>query len=283
MIKCPECRHHISSMAKSCPECGAPIDPEWAEAEARKVQKKLDDVPFTVVADGKDVEVVDESRVEDPMSEEAVEVVGEPTVDVQPATHTELDTPVPTVAPSAPATKSNSRLWLFFVVVVLGVLIGGGYYLDYRGEKQREERAYALLQDCSNPEFYNDFIIRFPKSKYIDEVRERYHEVAALQTEWQQLVAKGNREQLHIFVRQHPTSPYVKVARNRIDSLDWEETRSLNSIEAVTHYMDEHPDGYYIAHAETLRQTLERKRQEAEAASAALRDSLSQATDSLGG
>ena len=48
MIKCPECRHHISSMAKTCPECGASIDPEWAQAEAEKELKKLEEVPFTV-------------------------------------------------------------------------------------------------------------------------------------------------------------------------------------------------------------------------------------------
>ena len=48
MIKCPECRHHISSMAKACPECGCPIDPEWAEAEAKREQESLDEVPFTV-------------------------------------------------------------------------------------------------------------------------------------------------------------------------------------------------------------------------------------------
>ena len=53
MIKCPECRHHISSLAKACPECGAPIDAEWAQQEAERELKKLEEVPFTVeVPDG---------------------------------------------------------------------------------------------------------------------------------------------------------------------------------------------------------------------------------------
>ena len=33
MIKCPKCHHHISSMAQTCPECGATINTEEARGE----------------------------------------------------------------------------------------------------------------------------------------------------------------------------------------------------------------------------------------------------------
>ena len=134
-------------------------------------------------------------------------------------------------------------------------------------------RAYELLQDCSNPDFYEDFIIRFPKSEYIEEVRERYSQVASQQDEWQRLISTGSRDDLKRFVNQYPTSPYVKVAQGRIDSLDWGEAKEARTLEAVTRYMADHPNGYYIDQAEVLRQTLERARAEAAALAAAQRDS----------
>lgn len=171
-----------------------------------------------------------------------------------------------------------ARNILISVVVLLALLIGVLYYMDYRAEFQREERAYELLQDCSNPDFYEDFILRFPKSEHVDEVRERYKEVAAQQDEWATLIVKGGREELQQFVRLHPTSPYVRLANNRIDSLDWADAKQKRTLEAVTRYMSLHADGFYIGEAETLRQTLERTRAEV-AMLAAQQDSL--AADSM--
>ena len=154
------------------------------------------------------------------------------------------------------------------IAVTFGVLL----FYDYRAEKVREERAYARLQDCSNPAFYEDFIIRFPESEHIDEVRARYQTVAAQQGEWQELILNGSREDLEKFVTQHPTSPYVRLANTRIDSIDWAEAKQRRTLEAITHYMTLHADGYYIDEAESLRQSLERAQAEA-AMLAAQRDS----------
>ena len=170
--------------------------------------------------------------------------------------------------------SSGKPMWLLVLVVLLGLIIGGLYYYDYRAEQRRELRAYEMLKGCSNPDFYEDFIIRFPKSEYIAEVKERLKEVSAQQIEWQNLVSSGTRNDLQRFASQHPTSPYAKVALTRIDSLDWAEAKAARSLEAVTYYMATHPDGYYIDQAETLRQTIERQRSEA---AAALRDSLARA------
>ncbi|MBQ8051395.1 MAG: hypothetical protein IJ197_07460 [Bacteroidaceae bacterium] len=256
MIKCPECRHHISSMAKSCPECGCPIDPAWAEAEAKKELERLEEVPFTVVSEGEEVE-----QPETPDEDERPE----PTREQEPPAQRE----------EQPAKRSSGGGWIIAAVVFLGLLIGGLYYYDYRANQQREERAYEMLQGCSNPAFFEDFMIRFPKSKYIDDVRARYKEVAARQDEWQKLIQNGSSEELRQFIALHPTSPYVKMAQLRRDSLDWTAAKEERTLESVTHYMASHPDGDYIDKAESLRQTLEREKAEkAAAAAAARRDSL---------
>ncbi len=283
MIKCPECRHHISSMAKACPECGCPIDPEWAEAEAKREQESLDEVPFTV-----------ETGVEEE-APSAIETGGEEQTHLDPPlkgggeedstddTPRSLregtgESPERPKTPAAAPKHSSAGGMFIGLVVLLGLLIGGLYYYDYYTNQKREQRAYELLQGCSNPAFYEDFMVRYPKSEYIDDVKERYAKVAAQQNQWQQLVKNGTRDELQAFVRQHPSSPYVKVAQVRIDSLDWASAKESRELEAVTHYMAIHPDGYYIDQAETLRQQLEReKAQEAARRAAARRDSLARA------
>jgi len=255
-------------MAKACPECGAPIDPEWAKAEAEKELKKLEEVPFTVVT-GEDDATEDAPETLEDLPDETVEEMHEKV--------TPPPTPEPPHTPDPPKNGHAGRN-ILIAAVVLVVLIGGGlYYYDYSLSQQREERAYMLLQDCSNPDFYEDFIVRFPKSKYIEDVRARYKEVSVQQNEWQKLVQSGSRDELRRFVHQHPTSPYVKVAQVRIDSLDWAEAQRVRTVESVSEYLANHPDGYYIDRAETLRQTLERQRAaalQAKADSIAAADSL---------
>ena len=232
MIKCPECRHHISSMSAKCPECGAAIDPEWAREEAERELKKLEEVPFTIT-----------------------------NLSQSPSEGEEL-----------PLPPKKRRGWGWFVVILLlALIIGAIFYYDYRTDCRREQHAYEMLRDCSNPDFYEDFIIRYPKNPHIDEVRQRLKKVTAQQQEWQRLVAEGSRADLVRFVREHPASPYVKIAQGRVDSLDWVEAKNRRTLEAVAQYLSTHPDGYYIDHAEQLRQTLERQRAEALAAQ---RDSL---------
>lgn len=278
MIKCPECRHHISSMAKACPECGCPIDPEWAEAEAKKEMAKSDDIPFTV-----ETGVEEDAPSDLSEREETVASVNE---DVQSSNHSTplpdreetVESPETPKSPEVTPKRSSAGGMFIGLVVLLGLLIGGLYYYDYYTNQKREQRAYELLQGCSNPAFYEDFMVRYPKSEYIDDVRERYAKVAAQQNLWQKLVTNGTRDELQAFVRQHPSSPYVKVAQVRIDSLDWASAKESRDLEAVTHYMAIHPDGYYIDQAETLRQQLEReKAQEAARRAAARRDSLARA------
>ncbi len=279
MIKCPKCRHHISSMARACPECGISIDSEWAGAEAERELRKLEDIPFTVEVGSGECEPAFPSPSDagneclpDGEEHEPVSDVPEELPEDEPKEQSAPAEPV-----SASVSSGGRRGWraVLLFCLLLGLLIGGLCLYMYYEERQREERAYELLQGCSDPQFYEDFITRYRRSRHLEDVRERYKEVSARQEEWKSLVEKGGREELRQFVAQHPGSPYVPVARARIDSLDWAEVQELHTLEAVTSYLTAHPDGYYIAQAEVLRQMLERARIEAEALVAAQRDSLS--------
>ena len=282
MIKCPECRRHISSKAKACPECGAPIDPEWAKQEEERELKKLEEVPFTIKnltpSQGEDSPtpqaLPEEGSGYSPDTREN-DIIGDGSEtndsNVETSQTESVTAPLPREGKGGGAGPAR---WYILLVLLLLLMIGGIFYYDYHSSKQREQHAYEMLQDCSNPDFYEDFIIRYPKSPYIEDVRARYKVVAQQQAEWQRLIAQGTRDDLRRFVREHPTSPYVKVAQGRIDSLDWAEAKQQRSLEAVAHYIATHPDGYYIDLAEQLRQTLERQRAEAEALAALQADSL---------
>lgn len=255
MIECPKCGRHISSMARTCPECGAPVELE-DEAPLEPENIETEDL------ESDDEEVV----VDEPVVEDAVET----------------ETPEPVAQKTEKHKKGAGALKFLLWALFLALLIGGLYLYDFVQQYQREQHAYELLQDCSTPDRYEDFIARFPKSSHIDDVRERLKVVAKQQEEWAKLIVSGTRKELKKFVVEHPTSPYVKVAQSRIDSLDWAEASEANTLEAVTEYVTTHPDGYFLDEAETLRQALERKEAEAAAAAAATRrDSVARADSTV--
>lgn len=233
MIECPKCHHHISSMARACPECGTPV----------KIEESVADEPVAEAP----------SPVETPTAE------------------------APKTAPKEKKKEGMGGMMFLVLALLLSLLIGGLYLYDYILQRQRERHAYELLQDCSNPDRYEDYIARFPKSEHIDDVRQRLEEVSRQQEEWLHLIYNGSHRELQAFIAKHPTSPYLKVAQTRLDSLDWAQASTAHTLEAVSQYMTEHPDGYFIDQAETLRQTIERQRAEA---AAARRDSIAR-TDSI--
>ena len=97
-------------MVRTCPECGASIDPEWAEQEALREQKKLDEVPFEVEV-GPEEDVAEDAIAEEEVVEETQQVDNEPVEEPQAPQTTQQET----VAAQAPAAKAGSRLrplWL---------------------------------------------------------------------------------------------------------------------------------------------------------------------------
>lgn len=255
MIKCPECGHHISSLAHTCPECGYPIDPAWAAEEAAKVaketQEKIDAIPFTVESDGENI-VESEKQPEAEVLTEETSVADEP---VKTQTNDEETQAVP--------QKSNGMKWFLGIVIVAGLILGGGYYLESQRESKRELRDYEMLEGCTNPAFYEDFLIKYPKSEYYDEVRQRFFEAQATNNQWEEIKKSGDRQKIVNYMRLHPSSPYVGVAKNMIDSIDWFAAKEINTVASMETYMDNHRDGLYYDQAESTRRSIIRQQEEA--------------------
>jgi len=236
MIKCPECGHNISSLAQACPECGFPLDPKWAKAEVEKVNQEIKSKESENNSDN------DESIESQPRKK----------------------------------TPKGGNKWGWLVALVLiAVLVAGWYYFETKREEQREKRDYEMLQGCGNPAFYEDFIIKYPNSQYIEEVRARYKEVSAQNGEWEAIARTKDRAKIVNYAHLHPTSPYVSIARDMIDSIDYYAAKNLNTIEAFEKYLQDHSKGQYIDVAETTLEKLIRKKEQAR------RDSIARARAAL--
>lgn len=145
--------------------------------------------------------------------------------------------------------------------------------LDIKASGEREQRDYQRLEGCTNPAFFEDFMVKYPESEHIDEIRAKYQKYSVLNDEWEAVASKCDREELANFARMNPSSPFLRTCKDMIDSLDWFEAKELNSIAAMEKYMGEHPNGLYVADAMGVKQRIEQRAREA-ALAAAQADSL---------
>lgn len=248
VIKCPHCGEIISSNLSYCTECGKELnlvsnsmnDERQPSADECNI---LDEQQTQV--DGCDVQ--DESQE---TSDEGVESEGT------------FDKPFPVASTEVTGKENGSRKWyhlsarrivvlLFltpFVVALVTLVI-----MDIRKARDLEQRAYDRLENCTDLLFYEDFLVRFPESKYAAEVKDRYEVMKAEHEVFFREAANGTREQLMEFIELHPTSPYRQACEMRVDSLDWNEALEANSLDGFSKYLALHPEGLFSTEASDAR------------------------------
>lgn len=222
VITCPHCRKYISSLLTVCPECGRPVSLS------------------------SNAEPSDESSSEAPTAScDAADTSGTP-LD-QPALSPEepAQDPLPDASDAA-KPRFSLRRWLgfsFLLAVVLGLL--SFLYYTHQRNASLEQRAYERLSGCVDLDFYEDYIVRFPDGKHIDEVKDQLNKIKQERAIYLSSTKTGTREELRQFIKAHPDSPYRRVCELRVDSLDWSAASSANSVESYDHYLELHPDGIF--------------------------------------
>ncbi len=214
VVKCPHCGKYISSTVDKCTECGGVISAESVSD-----------------AEGHELDVVE--GLED-----------------------EVETNVSRFRRMDPRQWFHLSPRRIVVLCVLAPFIVGAIYLviaDLRRARALEQRAYNRLENCTDLLFYEDFIVRFPDSKYIDEVRDRYHSMKVEHEMFFKEAAQGSRPELLAFIEKHPSSPYRVVCERRIDSLDWTDALTANTLESYTSYLAQHPEGIFMSDATDAR------------------------------
>lgn len=227
MIKCPECGEKVSTMAGTCPHCGVNISGNLKQCPncneyCLNSQNKC---PYC----GTTLSVVTVENVE--QKEEKV-------------------IPEPKEKKKAPAKKSHKALIFSITFAVLvALIIGGLFYLDYKNEVDREEREYAMLENTSNPEYFNDFLAKHPDSKHYQEVKERLNALLDETEEWEKMMQNISRSEIEKFMSDHPYSKRLKTCEDMIDSIDWNDAKKADTEEAIVNYLNTHPDGRYAEEA----------------------------------
>ncbi|GEM_PF-6438316 len=129
---------------------------------------------------------------------------------------------------------------------------------DVQKANALEQRAYERLSHTTDLLVYEDFILRFPDSKYIDSVKVRYEQMKVEQAVYFKEAASGGVAELKAFIEAHPSSPFRVVCERRIDSLDWETATADNTLEAYQLYLAQHPQGIFLNDATDARNRQQR-------------------------
>lgn len=157
--------------------------------------------------------------------------------------------------PTPPHKKKRTTLWvvLFFCLLILG---GGGAVAYYLYQQQNESTAYQVLIDNERVEDYEDFLQRFPNSSRAAEVKMRLGKLKAMYAEWGRMENSAYISDFERFKENYPSSLLVKQCDLKIDSLDWVQVSKANTADAISGYIQRHPNGRYLTEANLALNTL---------------------------
>lgn len=260
VITCKHCGKYISSTLKSCPECGKSlaedIVDEQGAPEENQEQLAEDSMPQTT-REGEDdareeaAAPVQVRKSKMPFRKRYTKKFGE-LVKI-PEGH------VPSALGLTWLRRISIRRVLLSGSIALALLgVSFFVYKDYQRTASLEQRAFDRLKGCSNLEFYEDYIVRFPDGKHIEDVKKLYQQIKNESNQFYAKTAHGTREELVSFINTYPQSPYCQVCMNRLDSLDWQEATSGNTVKDYEHYLELHPEGQFADIANESRTRLAR-------------------------
>lgn len=235
IIKCPHCGNYISSNVKYCTECGKEIMLNNTKdiSEGNNLdeidQKEKNSTPLDIIEGFENDEVEDSkttikndtSLMPNPMGESVKKWY----------------------------QLSARRIVVLCVLVPFVLAAVALVVADIRRANALEQRAFDRLENCTDLLVFEDFILRFPDNEHIEEVKERYETLKVEHEVYFRQAANGDREKLIAFMNEHPTSPYLKVCENRLDSLDWNVAVEQNSLESYRAYIAQHAQGIFLSDA----------------------------------
>ncbi len=155
-------------------------------------------------------------------------------------------------------SKRNLIAWAGLLMLVI-VLIGVSKAADAIAANKRERSSYKMLESCEDPLVYEDFIAKYPNSKHINDVRQRYFKLAAEQPKWETVVRSSSRDELLSFISNNPGRvALVQLAYARIDTMDWHTAVEAGTMKSMERYMREHPEGEFFTEANVQYKKFER-------------------------
>ena len=168
--------------------------------------------------------------------------------------------PTPGFPGGQPPVRKKRNPWIYVIIalcILIPAAVAGGFYF-YVNQQVSEQEAYELLNNNETIEDYENYLNRYPSSHHADEVRERLQKLRTMYGDWQRIANSSYASDFERFRQTYPQSLLVKQCELKIDSLDWETAKKLNTPEALADYMEKHPDGRYAQDASQVQNTLEK-------------------------
>ena len=168
--------------------------------------------------------------------------------------------PTPGFPGGQPPVRKKRNPWIYVIIalcILIPAAVAGGFYF-YLNQQVSEQEAYELLNNNETIEDYENYLNHYPSSHHADEVRERLQKLRTMYGDWQRIANSSYASDFERFRENSPQSLLVKQCELKIDSLDWETAKKLNTPEALADYMEKHPDGRYAQDASQVQNTLEK-------------------------
>ena len=168
--------------------------------------------------------------------------------------------PTPGFPGGQPPVRKKRNPWIYVIIalcILIPAAVAGGFYF-YLNQQVSEQEAYELLNNNETIEDYENYLNHYPSSHHADEVRERLQKLRTMYGDWQRIANSSYASDFERFRENYPQSLLVKQCELKIDSLDWETAKKLNTPEALADYMEKHPDGRYAQDASQVQNTLEK-------------------------
>ena len=234
IVKCPECGHEVSDAADRCPNCGVAIAgnikrcPDCGRVVLKNTEKcpscgaELENIPDPDSVGGKSVRTAEVYNNIDPY------------------------------APNKSRKRKNNNgvvvgVVVSIVVVALGVL---AYILIDRSQKaESEQNAYEEVMASNDTALCSQYLRDYPKGAHNEEVEAKLKELVAEINDWNDACVNNMKSGFVAFLGNHPNSMFELACKDKIDSLDYVDALSANTVEALQIYINSHPDGKYIEDA----------------------------------
>ena len=155
---------------------------------------------------------------------------------------------------------SKTKLLIIILCLVLFAIgFGAGYLTHYAIVKNAapadDRAAYKALEGCYDVAAYEDFLAEYPESPRAASVRDRKEQLETMLAEWAQIQAIGNIGDFLNFKANYSNPRYNHLCDMKIDSLDYVNARTANTVQAYKAYIRKYPEGRYVAAANEAMKT----------------------------
>ena len=272
IIKCPECGHEISDKAPVCPNCGVAIAGQitrcrncgevYFKSDNSCPHCHYDSRAFARVnKEAQPVSTDNESEQNRNNSEENVANVP-PTPPVPPVT----PKPTPATPPTPPINTTVSpdsqdngngndikpkknRTTLYVVIAIIILAIAGiCYYNMGNSQDNKEQEAYEYAMSSTDPSVLQSYLDTYTDADqaHRDSIQAHLQLLQQNDQDWANALVSGSKSALEDYLKSHPNSPHKQEIWNKIDTIDWNQALSTNTIESYQNYLDAHADGVFI-------------------------------------